>query len=75
MKTIIVKNENYTAVFNNATDLHVMPLITCFTLPVSETTNVNPLVSAVKDGIVQSFSMTSVGIRVSVRTKHIIEVD
>ena len=73
MKTIVVKNENCTAVFNNTTDLHVMPMITCFTLP--ETTNVNPLVSAVKDEIIPSFSMTSRGIRVSVRTKHIVEVD
>ena len=75
MKTIVVKNENCTAVFNNVTNLHVMPLITCFTLPVSETTNVNPLISAVKDEIVQSFSMSSVGIRVSVRTKYVVKVN
>lgn len=75
MKTIIIENENCTAVFSNATDLHVMPLITCFTLPIAETTNINPLVSAVKDGIVQSFSMSSVGIRVSVRTKYIVSID
>jgi hypothetical protein len=70
MNTIIIKKDNVTVIFPSVTKLHVMTAITCFSITVSETTKVNPLMDAVKDGLLQSFSVNGTEIRISSYTKH-----
>lgn len=67
---IIIKRDNATAIFSNITKLHVMPTVTCFSITVAETANINPLVDAVKDGLLQSFSVDGIEIRISSYTKY-----
>lgn len=70
MNTIIIKRDNATVIFPNITKLHVMQTITCFSITVSETANVNPLMDAVKDGLLQSFYVNGIEIRISSYTKY-----
>jgi hypothetical protein len=70
MNTIIIKRDNATVIFPSTTKLHVMPTITCFSITVAETTNINPLMDAVKDGLLQSFSVNGAEIRISSYTKY-----
>lgn len=70
MNTIIIKKDNATVIFPSVTKLHVMTAITCFSITVSETTNINPLMDAVKDGFLQSFSVNGSEIRISSYTKY-----
>ena len=67
---IIIKRDNATVIFPNVTKLHVMPTVTCFNITVAETTNINPLVDAVKYGLLQSFSVNGIEIRISSYTKY-----
>lgn len=70
MNTIIIKRDNATVIFPNVTKLHVMQNVTCFSITVTETTNINPLMDAVKDGLLQSFSVNGIEIRISSYTKY-----
>jgi hypothetical protein len=70
MNTIIIKRDNATIIFPNVAKLHVMQNITCFSIFVSETVNINPLMDAVKDGLLQSFSVNGTEIRISSYTKY-----
>ena len=70
MNTIIIKRDNATVIFPNVTKLHVMQNVTCFSITVSETSNINPLMDAVKDGLLQSFSVNGIEIRISSLTKY-----
>ena len=70
MNTIIIKRDNATVIFPNVTKLHVMQNVTCFSITVAETTNINPLMDAVKDGLLQSFSVNGIEIRISSYTKY-----
>ena len=70
MNTIIIKKDNATVVFPNVTKLHVMQNITCFSITVAESANINPLMDAVKDGFLQSFSVNGIEIRISSLTKY-----
>ena len=70
MNTIIIKRDNNTVVFPSVIKLHVMPTITCFSITVPETANINPLMDAVKDGLLQSFSVNGTEIRISSYTKY-----
>ena len=67
---IIIKKDNATVIFPNVTKLHVMQNVTCFSITVSETANINPLMDAVKEGLIQSFSANGVEIRISSYTKY-----
>jgi hypothetical protein len=67
---IIIKRDNATVIFPNVTKLHVMPTVTCFSITVSETTNINPLMDAVKDELIQSFSVNGIEVRISSYTKY-----
>lgn len=67
---IIIKRDNATIVFPNVAKLHVMQNVTCFSITVSETTNINPLMDAVKDGLIQSFSVNGIEVRISSYTKY-----
>ena len=70
MNTIIIKRDNATVIFPNVAKLHVMPTITCFSIMIPETANINPLMDAVKDGLLQSFSVNGTEIRISSHTKY-----
>lgn len=67
---IIIKKDNATVIFPNVTKLHVMQNVTCFSITVSETANINPLMDAVKEGLIQSFSANGIEIRISSHTKY-----
>lgn len=67
---IIIKKDNATVIFPNVTKLHVMQNVTCFSVTVAETANINPLMDAVKDGVIQSFSVNGTEIRISSYTKY-----
>lgn len=67
---IIIKRDNATVIFPNVTKLHVMQNVTCFSITVPETVNINPLMDAVKDGLLQSFSVNGIEIRISSYTKY-----
>ena len=67
---IIIKKDNATVIFPNVTKLHVMQNVTCFSVTVAETANINPLMDAVKDGLIQSFSVNGIEIRISSYTKY-----
>lgn len=70
MNTIIIKRDNATVIFPNVTKLHVMQNVTCFSIMIPETANINPLMDAVKDGLLQSFSVNGTEIRISSYTKY-----
>lgn len=70
MNTIIIQRDNATVIFPNAVKLHVMPTVTCFSITIPETANINPLMNAVKDGLLQSFSVNGTEIRISSYTKY-----
>lgn len=70
MNTVIIKRDNATVIFPNVAKLHVMQNVTCFSITVAETVNINPLMDAVKDGLLQSFSVNGIEIRISVHTKY-----
>lgn len=70
MSAIIIKRDNATVIFPNITKLHVMSNITCFSIMIPETANINPLMDAVKDGLLQSFSVNGTEIRISSYTKY-----
>lgn len=67
---VIIKKDNATVIFPNVTKLHVMQNVTCFSITVSETANINPLMDAVKEGLIQSFSVNGIEIRISSHTKY-----
>lgn len=67
---IIIKKDNATVIFPNVIKLHVMQNVTCFSVTVAETANINPLMDAVKDGVIQSFSVNGTEIRISSYTKY-----
>ena len=51
---VIIKKDNATVIFPNITKLHVMQNVTCFSITVAETANINPLMDAVKEGLIDS---------------------
>ena len=66
----VIKKDNATVIFPNVAKLHVMSTITCFSITISEMANINPLMDAVKDGILHSFSVSGTEIRISSYTKY-----
>lgn len=67
---VIIKKDNATVIFPNVAKLHVMQNITCFSITIPETVNINPLMDAVKDGLLHSFSVNGIEIRISSYTKY-----
>lgn len=67
---IIIKKDNATVIFPNVTKLHVMQNVTCFSITVAETANISPLMDAVKEGLIHSFSVNGIEIRISAHTKY-----
>ena len=70
MNTVVIKRDNATVIFPSVAKLHVMSTITCFSITIDETSNINPLMDAVKDGLLHSFSVNGAEIRISAYTKY-----